>query len=317
MVDPMLKELLTSPIGIKDGSQELTLIRAVAKGFVDPTKGVIIDPRYNREMNAGEAYNTGLITLRGALKLAALFDVHSSLMTPTKKRDQRRRIRRPGQPQEQALGDDKIKITLKEAMKQGLINSQTQRFRQEETVSTVRRVRKTETSAVGGPGGVSVYRAITGGKNSIEVPADGYNIREAERRGFVDLSSGIVSPPGTDKHLSLEEAFSLGVLNPKSLSIKDSKSGRQLSAQEAVEQKVMDRNGFVEYRGRRLTLQEAIDERIAHLEAEPPATISDANKKVIQFSTGSGPVMSFRPVGQAIIEEHEQAWSFDSSVGQL
>uniref|UniRef100_A0AC34GB78 Uncharacterized protein n=1 Tax=Panagrolaimus sp. ES5 TaxID=591445 RepID=A0AC34GB78_9BILA len=172
-------------------------------------------------------------------------------MTPTKKRDQRRRIRRPGQPQEQALGDDKIKITLKEAMKQGLIDSRTQRFRQgnqdmslhdalsqglidpssewiipnrqsqvgptieekteetvtetgqqlapkiypdkqlEETVSTVRRVRKTETSAVGGPGGVSVYRAITGGKNSIEVPADGYHIREAERRGFVDLSSGI------------------------------------------------------------------------------------------------------------------------------
>lgn len=375
IIDPMLKEFLTSPTGIKEGSQDLTLIRAVAKGFIDSAKGVII--HRNREMNIGEAYNSGIISLRGALRLAGLFDVHSSLMAPIKKRDNKRRIRRPGQTQDEPLGEDKIKVTLADAMKQGLIDSRTQRFRQgnqemslhdalsqglidpasewiipnrhsqvgptieektqetvtetgqqlapkiypdkqlEESVNTVKRVRRTETSAVGGPGGVSVYRAITGGKNSIEVPADGYHIREAERRGFLDLSSGIVSPPGTDKHISLEEAFTIGVLNPKSLSIRDPKSNRQLSVQEAIEQNVMDRHGYVEYRGRRLTLQEAIDERIAHIDAEPPATTSDANKKVIQFSSGGGPVMSFRPVGQAVIEEHEQSWSYDSSVGQL
>ena len=49
----------------------------------------------------------------------------------------------------------------------------------QESVHTVKRVKRTETSAVGGPGGVSVYRAITGGKCSIEVPANGYHILEA------------------------------------------------------------------------------------------------------------------------------------------
>uniref|UniRef100_A0A7E4VBK6 Dystrophin n=1 Tax=Panagrellus redivivus TaxID=6233 RepID=A0A7E4VBK6_PANRE len=377
IVDPMLKELLTGPIGIRESGQELTLIRAVAKGYIDPVKGVLIDQRSNRELTPKEAYNTGLVTLRGALKLAGLFDVHASLMTPIKKRDQKRRVLRPGQPQQQILGEDQVRVTLADAMKQGLIDSRTQRFRQgdqemslhdalsqglidpssewiipnrnsqvgptieektqesvtetgqqlapkiypdkqlEETVSTVKRVRRTETSAVGGPGGVSVYRAITGSKGAIEVPADGYHIREAARRGIVDLATGVVSPPGTDKRLSLEEAITLGVLNPKSLSFREPKSGRTLNASEAIDQKIIDRHGNLEVDGRKVTLQEAVDRHLVHLEAEPPAHISDSNKKVIQFSAGHGPVMSFRPVGQAVVEEHETSWSFDSSVGEL
>lgn len=191
-----------------------------------------------------------------------------------------------------------FQVTLAEAMRQGLIDSRTQRFRQgnqemslddalsrglidpssewivpsrasatgptieektketvtetaqqlapkiypdkqtEENIQTVKRVKRTETSAVGGPGGVSVYRAITGGKGTIEVPAAGYHLLEAERKGLVDLSSGTVSPPGTQKTLTLEEAFTLGILNPRSVTIRDPKSGRTLNATEALEAKV-------------------------------------------------------------------------------
>jgi hypothetical protein len=60
----------------------------------------------------------------------------------------------------------------------------------------MKRVKRTETSAVGGPGGVSVYRAVTGGKGSIEVPAQGYHVLEAERKGLLDMGAGIVRPPG-------------------------------------------------------------------------------------------------------------------------
>lgn len=45
--------------------------------------------------------------------------------------------------------------------------------------------------------------------------------------------------------------------------------------------------------------------------------ISNANKKVIQFSQGAGPVLSFKPVGQPQIEEHHEAWAFDSQTGRL
>lgn len=374
LIDSMLQEILISPIGITDSGNEISLIRAVAKGIIDPTKGIFYDKHSQREITLSEAYRQGYISLRGALRVAALFDVHPLLMTPIKRREQKKRIRRPGQPQT-SLSEDQIKVTLSEAMKQGLIDSRTQRFRQgnqemslddalnqglidpssewivpsrasaigptieektqetvtetgqqlapkiypdkqlEETISTVKRVKRTETSAVGGPGGVSVYRAITGGKGAIEVPSSGYHILDAERKGILDLSKGIVSPPGTDKTLTLEEAFNLGILNPSSITIRDSKFGKNLTAIEALENKLLDKHGFIENRGQRLSLQQAIDQHIAHVEAELPANISNKNNKIIQFSSDHGPVTSFRPVGQAVVEEHEQSWSFDSSAG--
>uniref|UniRef100_A0A915EK62 Uncharacterized protein n=1 Tax=Ditylenchus dipsaci TaxID=166011 RepID=A0A915EK62_9BILA len=354
--------LLSDAVGFVN-EPDLSLVRAVGKGLVDASKGVLYDKRSQRELTASQAYQQGIVSLKGALRLAALFDVHPLLMTPIKKRQQNKRIRRPGQSGA-PLPEDQIKVTLSEAMKQGLIDSRTQRFRQggqemslddalsqglidpssewivpsrasavgptieektqetitetgqqlapkiypdkqlEETVNTVKRVKRTETSAVGGPGGVSVYRAITGGKEQLKCQQ-------------LDTISGVVSPPGTNKTLTVEEAFNLGILNPNCVTIRDPKSGRQLNAVEALEQKVMDKHGFVDNRGRRLTLQEAIDERVAHVEAEPLVPSHAGHKKVIQFSSAHGPVTSFRPVGQPVIEEHEQSWTFDSSVGHL
>ncbi|VDM37626.1 unnamed protein product [Toxocara canis] len=376
LIDPMLHELFSSPIGIKDASgQEMTVFRAVAKGFIDPTKGVYLDKRANRELSPKEAYDAGYITLRGAIQLSALFDIHPSLMSPVKKVDHKKRIRRPGQRKD--LAADQVKVTLAEAMKQGLIDSKTHRFRQgetemsfedalnqglidpsdewivpskttgvgptieektsetimetgqqlapkfypdkniEESVTTIKKVKTTETTAVGGPGGVSVYRAITGGKGTIEVPADGYHIHEAERKGYISLSAGVVSPPNVDRTLTLEEAFDLGVINSKNITVREPNTGRLISVAEAMEKKIMDKNGFVTSRGRRVNLQTAIEEKVVVVEAEPPATTASSAKKVIQFSAGTGAVISFRPVGTATIEESEQSWSFDATRGEL
>lgn len=92
---------MTSPIGIRDGG-ELTLIQAVANGFIDPVKGVFLE--HSREVTPAEAYQNGRITLRGAIKLAGLLDVHPSLIASSKRRDQKKRIRRPGQQG----GDDQV-----------------------------------------------------------------------------------------------------------------------------------------------------------------------------------------------------------------
>lgn len=372
LIDPMLQEILSTPIGLVQ-EQDISLARAVGKGIIDAFKGVFFDKYTKRELSPREAYEHGYISLKGAIKLSALFDVHPLLMTTIKKRDQKRRIRRPGQPN--APAEDQVKVTLAEAMKQGLIDSRTQRYRQgntemslddalsqglidplsewivpsrasavgptieektqetitetgqqlapkiypdkqlEESISTVKRVKRTETSAVGGPGGVSVYRAITGGKGAIEVPSTGYHVLEAERKGILDLTKGVVSPPGTNKTLTLEEAFNLGILNALSITVRDPKSNRKLNITEAFENKTLDKHGFISHGNKRLTLQEAIDQHIAQVEAEPLVASSNLGKKVIQFSSAYGPVTSFRPVGDAVIEEHEQSWTFDSTNG--
>uniref|UniRef100_A0A914WBT0 Uncharacterized protein n=1 Tax=Plectus sambesii TaxID=2011161 RepID=A0A914WBT0_9BILA len=379
LVDPMLHQLLSSPIGIKDRQgNELTVFRAVAQGIIDSSKAVFLDKSANQELSPKDAYEAGQITLRGALQLTALFDIHPSLVGTTKRVDARRRIRRPGGPAVPDLASDQVKVTLAEAMKQGLIDSRTQRFRQgdqdmslqdalnqglidpssewivpsksagvgptieektsesvtetsqqlapkvypdknlEESVTTVKRLRTTETTAVGGPGGVSVYRAITGGKGSIEVPADGFHLLAAERQGLLDTSTGMVNPPNVDRSLTLEEAFDLGVINAKNITVRDPKSGRQMTANEAIEAGIMDKTGHItDSRGQRLNLQSAIENQVVSVEHEPPATIMSGAKKVIQFSSGAGPVMSFRPVGTATVEESEQSWTFDTSSGEL
>ncbi|KAL3085366.1 hypothetical protein niasHS_010435 [Heterodera schachtii] len=129
LVDSALADILMAPCGLSEGGTEVSLIRAVSKGLVDASKGVVVDPRFQRELSVREAYDRGMFTsLRSAMHLAALLDVHPSLMTPVKKKPySKKRIQRPGQP---ALAEDQVKVTLAEAMRQGLIDARTQRFRQ-------------------------------------------------------------------------------------------------------------------------------------------------------------------------------------------
>ncbi|CAD5207872.1 unnamed protein product [Bursaphelenchus xylophilus] len=369
VLDELLFNILTEKIGIKEGGRELSLIEAVNARFVDPYKGVFFDG--TTEMSAKGAYDEGFITLRGAMRLAGLLNVHPSLIVSQKKLDRKKRIARPGQ----SIGEGSMRVTVEEAMKQGLIDGSTQRFRQgnidlslqealdrghvklddewivpkrhsaagptieekttesvtetgqqlapkifpdkqlEENIHTVKRVKRTETSAVGGPGGVSVYRAIAGDKDSVEVPADGYHILEAERKDVVDLKTGVVRIG--DRVLNVREAFDCGVLNPKSIYIRDSRTNRQLNALEALDADIMDQNGFINHHGRLISLREAIDDRVARVEAEPPAVLREQNNKVIQFDRNSGQILSFRPIGQPQVEEHVTSWTFDSSTGKM
>ncbi|VDN02145.1 unnamed protein product [Thelazia callipaeda] len=378
LLDPMLFEFLTTSLGIKnDLGHDITVIRAVAKGFIDARKGVFVDQQTSQELTPKEAYDHGLLTLKGALQLSSMLDIHSSLVTPVKKIDQKKRIRRPGQRQD--IATDQIKVTLAEAMKQGLIDSRTHRFRQgdtemsfeealskglinpsdewivpsksngatgptieekvsesvsetaqqlapkfypdkniEETVTTIKRVRKTETTALGGPGGVSVYRAITGSKDSVEVPANGYHILEAERKGYVNLATGVVSLPNLNRTLSLEQAFQLGILDSSGITVRVPTTITRIPIMEALNQKIIDKHGFMMRSNRMINFQTLIDEGLVFVDAEAPQSLNTSKKKkVVQFSPNSDAIMSFRPVGTAAVEESEQSWSFDASKGEL
>ncbi|EFO27980.1 hypothetical protein LOAG_00505 [Loa loa] len=376
LLDPMLFELLTTLLGIRNGpkQQDMTVIHAVANGFIDPQKGIYVDKRTNRELSPKQAYDDGLLTLKGALQLSAMLDIHPSLVTPIKKIDHKRRIRRPGQREDTTTNE--VKVTLAEAMRQGLVDSRTHRFRQgdtemsfeealsqglihpsdewivpsragagptveekitesvaetaqqlapkfypdknvEETVTTVRKVRKTETTALGGPGGVSVYRAVTGSKDSFEIPADGYHVLEAERKDYVNLRTGTVSLPNLSRSLTLQEAFQLGVLDSKSITVVDPSSGNHIPIIEAMNKKTIDKNGCMERDGQMINFETLINNKIVLVEAEAPVGLGNSKKKVIQFSPGSEAVISFRPIGTPTVEETEQSWTFDSGRGEL
>ncbi|CAJ0946706.1 unnamed protein product, partial [Mesorhabditis belari] len=370
IVDSALLDLLTKPVGIRDGGSNLSVIRGVSRGLIDPSKALFFNKNTKQEYSVAQAYQHGLVTLRGALQLLGMFDIHPTLVAPVKRVDKKKRISRPGQPQFE-LAADQVKVTLEEAMKQGLINSGTQRFRQgdidislqdaltqglidpasewivpakqhgagptieekttesvtetgqhlapkvypdknvEESVTTVKRVRTTETTALGGPGGVSVYRAITGAKGTLEVPASGYHLYEAERKGIVDLTTGQITPPGVEQKLSFKEGIELGIIDERSILVRD-RSGRMVNVKEALENGTMDKNGNVNGRN----LEKLIDEKSIVIEAEALVPLNEGNK-IIQFSSQSGPVMAFRPVGHPVVEETEQAWSFDSQKGEL
>ncbi|VDK79013.1 unnamed protein product [Litomosoides sigmodontis] len=375
LLDPMLFELLTTSLGVRNGAkQDMTVIRAIAKGFIDPQKGIYVDKRTNRELSPKQAYDDGFLTLRGALQLSAMLDIHPSLVTPIKKIDHKKRIRRPGQREDATT--DEVKVTLAEAMRQGLVDSRTHRFRQgdtemsfeealnqglihpsdewivpsktgagpiveekvtesvtetaqqlapkfypdkniEETVTTVKKVRKTETTALGGPGGVSVYRAVTGSKDSFEIPADGYHILDAECKNYVNLKTGTISLPNLSRSITLQEAFQLGVLDSRSVTVVDPSTGNHIPIIEAMNKKIVDKNGFMEQNGEMINFEMLINKKIVVVEAQAPVGVGSSKKKVMQFSPSSEAVISFRPIGTPTVEEAEQSWTFDSGRGEL
>uniref|UniRef100_A0A8R1DW86 Uncharacterized protein n=1 Tax=Caenorhabditis japonica TaxID=281687 RepID=A0A8R1DW86_CAEJA len=373
LIEVALHELLTKSIGIKDenGKYELNLIRAVAKGIIDPVKGVFFNKNTKQELSTKEAYENGLISLRGALKVFGLLNVPPALMSPSKKIDRKKRISRPGQGGLE-LAENQVKVTIAEAMKQGLIDSRTQRFRQgdinvsldealsqglldpasewivpgrskgvgptieekvtesmtetgqqlapkyypdkniEESVTTVKRVRTTETTALGGPGGVSVYRAITGGRGAIEVPSTGYHIYEAERKGLIDLTNGKISAPNVDRVLTFAEGIQLGILDASTIQVLDSRSGRTVGVKEALEKKFIEADGSVNGR----SIEKAIEAKLIVIDAEPLVPYNNQSKLQIQIPA-HGPITSFKPVGVPVVEESTQSWEFDSHQGVL
>ncbi|KJH53000.1 hypothetical protein DICVIV_00869 [Dictyocaulus viviparus] len=378
IIDQTLHELLVKPIGIKGehGELDLNLVRAVSRGIVDHTKAVFYNKNTKHEMTPHEAYVSGMINLRGAIRIAALFNVSPSLIAPVKKIEYKKRVSRPGQTGIE-VASDQVKVTLAEAMKQGLIDSRNQRFRQgnidislddalsqglidpssewivpsksngvgptieekttesimetgqqlaprfypdksvEESVTTVKRVRTTETTALGGPGGVSVYRAITGGKGAIEVPVNGYHIYEAERKGIINLTTGNITSPNVDRAISFAEGIEFGLIDASSIYVKDPKSRRNINVKEALEKKIMNTDGSVSHGGRDLNIEKAIEAGVIVIDAEPVVPSSGVSKNVIHIPSGGGPVISFRSVGVPVVEEHEQSWSFDSTKGVL
>lgn len=381
LIDPQLHMILSALSGLKDAQgNDITVFKAIVNGEINTKKGVFVDKRRNnQEMTPKEAYEKNLISLRGAMHLTALFNVHPSLLAVARpKQPIRKEIKRGGN---YSVTEEQVKMTLADALKQGLVDAKSHKFTKggvemtleealnrgfidpsaewivpakgtavgptiqesvteqitetsqvlaprqqidkqtQETVTTVKRRKVKETTATGGPGGVALYRAITSGRGSLEVPVDGFHIMQAERNGLIDLNSGLLSLPDSDRTLTFEEAIELGIINPKLITVRNPKTSVTMSLVQALEQGVIDSTGhmFDQKTGRKLTLQAALDADYITVASEPSSLDTKPAMKVIQFgvSAGAGPIMSFTPVGNSIVEETESAWSFDAVTGEI
>ncbi|XP_003373378.1 putative calponin y domain protein [Trichinella spiralis] len=365
---------------------ELTVLEAVARGVIDSKKAVLLNSR-QQHFSPRQAYESGLISLRGALLMSALFNVHPGLVMPSggasgkssrssaRKRTPRRArdfAAQPGlkmtlaealhqglvDPLKQTVVEDGREMTLQQAVDFGFIDTSTQWIvpdqgnkgptiqesqseevtetsqvlapkdttdkHVEETVTTVKRQRITETTAVGGGAGsgVSAYRAITsrGQGGRLVVPVEGMHIYDAQRKGLLDLNTGMLTVPDVDRKLTFEEAIDLGIVNSGHLQVRGGRRGA-LNAAEAIEQGLLDPTGFHvdPLTKERRSLQAAIDADLVLVE---PESLPDTRQstKVIQFGLGAsrgGAVLSFNPTGTSTREESELGWSFNSTTGEV
>ncbi|KRY49671.1 Plectin, partial [Trichinella britovi] len=365
---------------------ELTVLEAVARGVIDSKKAVLLNSR-QQHFSPRQAYESGLISLRGALLMSALFNVHPGLVMPSggasgkssrssaRKRTPRRArdfAAQPGlkmtlaealhqglvDPLKQTVVEDGREMTLQQAVDFGFIDMSTQWIvpdqgnkgptiqesqseevtetsqvlapkdttdkHVEETVTTVKRQRITETTAVGGGAGsgVSAYRAITsrGQGGRLVVPVEGMHIYDAQRKGLLDLNTGMLTVPDVDRKLTFEEAIDLGIVNSGHLQVRGGRRGA-LNAAEAIEQGLLDPTGFHvdPLTKERRSLQAAIDADLVLVE---PESLPDTRQstKVIQFGLGAsrgGAVLSFNPTGTSTREESELGWSFNSTTGEV
>ncbi|KAL3096017.1 hypothetical protein niasHS_005776 [Heterodera schachtii] len=83
LVNPRLYKILTTRLGLRIKGKYLVLTSAVASSVLDASKGILVGPSNRREMSVRDAYADGFFEYAiDALHLAALLDVHPSLLTP-------------------------------------------------------------------------------------------------------------------------------------------------------------------------------------------------------------------------------------------
>nr|CAD7404991.1 unnamed protein product [Timema cristinae] len=123
LVRPEVLEMLNRKIGIKDKGRELTVLEAVAKGYLDPKTGQVIDPKTKKTIPLDEAVQRRLITPEGAALLGSLVAITVTTQTITKT------IKRYVTVTREGVTTSEIKMTFGEAVRQGLIDEISQTFR--------------------------------------------------------------------------------------------------------------------------------------------------------------------------------------------
>ncbi|XP_067121193.1 microtubule-actin cross-linking factor 1, isoforms 1/2/3/4/5-like isoform X3 [Centruroides vittatus] len=111
---------------------------------------------------------------------------------------------------------------------------------------------------------------ITQQTNVLELPADGWSLKEAIAQNLFDGTSGLFTIPGTDRLVSFEETIKMGIINPKSASVVEPGSKRTITLLRSLEKGILDSTGHYHdnKRSRTVTLNDAIKEKLIKFEDE-------------------------------------------------
>lgn len=127
LVRPEVLEMLSRKIGIRDRGRELTVLEAVAKCYLDPKTGHLLDPKDRKPLPLDEAVRRRLITPEGAALLGSLLAITVTTQTVTKT------IKRYVTITSSGVTTSDVKMTFGEAIRQGLIDETNQTFRDPDT----------------------------------------------------------------------------------------------------------------------------------------------------------------------------------------
>lgn len=125
LVRPEVLEMLQRKIGIKSGGKELTVLESVSKNYLDPKTGMVLDKKTKKGVPLDEAVKKKLILPEGAGLLNSLVNITLTTQTVTKT------IKKYSTSV--TVAESAKLVTFGEAIRKGLIDEDTQMFRDETT----------------------------------------------------------------------------------------------------------------------------------------------------------------------------------------
>lgn len=120
-VRPEVMEVLQRNIGIKSGGKEITVLEAVVKCYLDPQTGMVLDKKTKKGVPLDEAVKKKFISAEGAALLNSLLNITLTTQTVTKT------IKRYSTSV--TVAESSKLITFGEAIRKGLIDEDTQMFK--------------------------------------------------------------------------------------------------------------------------------------------------------------------------------------------
>ncbi|CAG9792786.1 unnamed protein product [Diatraea saccharalis] len=103
--------------------------------------------------------------------------------------------------------------------------------------------------------------SLTIRKNTIELPRDGWTLREAISQKFFNPVTGIFVIPGTDRIIDLKEALKLNIINPNSAVVINPKTKKETSLKSAIDMHILDNTGNYNLPTGLINMKEAIDSK--------------------------------------------------------
>ncbi|KAK3883492.1 hypothetical protein Pcinc_012199 [Petrolisthes cinctipes] len=126
---------------------------------------------------------------------------------------------------------------------------------------------------------------------TLELPPDGWYLKEAIDEKLIDPVMGLFIIPGTGRLISFEECVKIGIIDDQSAEVVDPKSGRLASLTRAFDKSVLDCVGKYLNESNpdmRLTMKEAITKKLIVFLKDRIEVIESVYGRVIQITSVDG-----------------------------